>query len=345
MLEGNRRRLAIGLTITIALLGTVEVAAKSKEDRALLRFAAKMAKQGNWREARYRWEKAAVLQPDDAYIVNNLAVSMEALGEHERARELYENALALSGGDPRIVENSLRLNRFLDSLQREEEPGSESRDRSFSAVESRKSRKGPKSIQVTVKLPLPPRLDVSGMSSLLVVSFLTEETDLLSTNRETVRFLRSEFRKRGPLQVLDVTPPPAVPEMRLEDLIANRDFWQHLGREYGPDLIVSGKIRFSREDASGFQETDVIDSYTGQKVRRTRFVEQEMFIYDVTVLFMDAKTGGLLHRDQFRRRALFRGMSNDPLTAFFELSNLIAGDVLSTLIPRTRVDTRVIFQS
>ena len=80
-------------------------------------------------------------------------------------------------------------------------------------------------------LPLPPRLDVSAMRSLLVASFLVNESELLDLNREIVRFLRAEFRKNSPLRVLDVTPAPAIPEQTLEDLAANAPFWRQLGRE------------------------------------------------------------------------------------------------------------------
>ena len=69
---------------------------------------------------------------------------------------------------------------------------------------------------------------------------------MLDTNRELVRYLRAEFRKGSDLEILPITPPPAVPEQSLEDLIANREFWLHLGREYGADLIVSGVMVYDR---------------------------------------------------------------------------------------------------
>ena len=42
--------------------------------------------------------------------------------------------------------------------------------------------------------------------------------------------------------------------------------------------------------------------------------------------------------------ASYVGQANDPLTAFYDLSERIAGDVLSVVSPRSREDMRVIFR-
>jgi len=195
-----------------------------------------------------------------------------------------------------------------------------------------------------VDLPVPARLDLASAHTLLVVSFLTNESTLLDVNRELVRFLRSEYRKHTALEVLDVTPPPAVPEQTLEDLIANREFWKYLGREYGADLIVSGVSTFERRDHSGFRDVDTVHPATGQKVRSSEFVEQEQFQYDMDVIFMDGATGELRFRDHITRAATFQGTQNDPITAFFDLSDSIAPDVLAIVKPRTRQGIRIIFR-
>ncbi len=63
-----------------------------KED---LRYAAKMAEQGLWREALFRWERVLRQRSDDARILNNIAVAREVTGDLEGAREAYELALAI----------------------------------------------------------------------------------------------------------------------------------------------------------------------------------------------------------------------------------------------------------
>jgi len=144
--------------------------------------------------------------------------------------------------------------------------------------------------------------------------------------------------------VLDVNPPPAVPEQTLEEMAANAAFWTHLSREHGADVIISGAMTYTRRDASGFEDVDIVNEATGQKVKQTAFVEREEFTFDLDVLYMNGADGALLFRDKLRRQAFFRGAANDPITAFYQMGDSIAGDVLSVIAPRTRTDVRLLFK-
>jgi hypothetical protein len=150
---------------------------------------------------------------------------------------------------------------------------------------------------------------------------------------------------KSPLDILPVTPAPAVPEQTLEDLIANAEFWRYLGREYGADLIVSGAILYGRRDASGFVDVDRISQTTGQKVRTTEFVEQEKFSYGLDVIFMDGNSGALRFRDRLQRSAVYRGSQNDPISAFFQLSESLAPDLMAIVKSRSREDPRIVFKN
>lgn len=318
--------------------------AGNKEQKKLLKFAARMAKDGNWGEARYRWQRAAAVDPENPFILNNIAVALEAEGEHEEAKEYYTQALSLSDGNDWIEDNALRLAHLLDTLDADAGDGAPELEAAIREDSSKKQQKGPDPTKVHILVPLPPKLDVTGIENILVASFLTDESESLDINREVVRFLRGEFRQETSLDVLDITPPPAVPEQRLEDFIANHEFWKHLGRKHNADIIVSGRINFDRRDISGFQNLDSISNVTGQKVRSTQFVEQEEFEYVMTVLFFDGKTGELLYRDEVRRTIKYQGLANDTLAAFFDMSEMIASDILSVVSSRRRLEQRTIFE-
>lgn len=326
------------LALALILPGT-DLRSGGKEQKETLRFAARMAKQGNWREAQYRWERVREKAPKNAFLLNNLAVASEVLGDYEDARRLYEDALALTD-DARIRENARRQQEFAEAIKEESGSFISGGRAGFDGDKT----KGPKPLRVGIRLPLPPRLDLSGVETLLVASFLGNAGELFDTDKEMVRFMRSEFRKGSRLDVLDVTPAPAIPEQRLEDLIANSEFWKYLGSEHGADLIVSGAISFNRRDASGFKDVDTVSNVTGQKVRQTRFVEQEQFSYRLELLFFDGETGELRFRDTLSRSVVFVGLGNDSLTAFHELSARIAADVLAVVSSRSREDLRVIFE-
>jgi len=305
----------------------------------LLRFGTKMAREGNWREARYRWERALRLNAADARVLNNLAVASEVLGAVPEARDLYRQAADRAPGDSRIAGNALRSSIFWGSI------GNEGDGASRPARPPEKTpKKGRDMVEVPVALPLPPRLKLEDVKTLLVASFLVNDSELIDVNRELVRFLRSEFRKHTAFEVLEVNPPPAVPEQTLEEMAANASFWTHLAREHGADVLISGAMRYTRRDASGFEDVDIVNEATGQKIKQTAFVEREEFTFDLDVLYLNGADGALLFRDKLRRQAFFRGSANDPITAFYQLGDSIAGDVLSVIAPRTRTDVRLLFK-
>lgn len=334
--------LLLGLAVAIPINSS---SAKGLKTKDRMRFAAAMAEKGNWREARYRWEMVSRDQPDNGRLLNNLAVTAEVLGQFDEAEELYDRALSFAGDNEYISDNRRRLEWFLKrsgaSGNGEDEPENGLSPRPSIPVSGGK---GGKPIRVSVGVPIPPRLTLDNISSLLVASFRAQDSTLLDINRELVRFIRSEFSKKTDLEVLDVVPPPAIPEQTIEDLLANREFWKHLSREHGADLIISGAVIYGREDISGFEDVDYVSSNTGQKVRQTRFVERERFEYSLDIFFMDGRSGELLHRDRLSRSLLFRGQLNDPITAFYELNESMAADVLAVVVPRRRQESRYIFK-
>lgn len=359
---------ALVILAAVLLAGALPLAADGLNVRKTMLFAAEMAELGNWREASYRWESVLERREDDPAVLNNLAVAYEALGRLDDAAEFYRRSLTVSSGEPRTLDNFRRFDRFRRRLEEDRRAGIDvarseddedleadaeaaaddeawpTREDLARFARNEKKRFG-KVSQVTVALPLPPKLDIGDRETVLIASFLTEANALLDTNRELVRFLRSEFRKRTSLEVVDIVPPPAIPEQRVQDLLVNSEFWKYLAREYGADLIVSGTVRFTREDASGFRDVDTVSPATGQKIRETRFVEQEEFIYVIDVFFIDGASGALLFRDRVTRSVIFRARNNDPITAFYEMSDSLADDILAVIVPRVRVENRYVFRT
>ncbi len=334
----SQRAATAALIALIAVLGLGGDARASGKLRQTLDFATEMARKGNWREARFRWEQADALSPDDPRILNNLGVAAEVLGEPDAARELYRRAYELAPRSATIAENVARFQALLEEIQ----PGGEPVDPNVDLADVK--RKPPKgSFRVSARFALPPRLDVSAYESVLVASFKTQDSDDIDINREVTRYLRGELRKNSPLEVREVVPAPAIPEQTVEDLLANAEFWKHLGKEYDADVVVSGVVAFDRREVSGFRDVDLVSPTTGQKVRQTRFVEEEEFSHSMQVFFMSGRTGELLFRDKVSRSAVYPGTSNDPLSAFFGLVESIVRDVLAVVSPRVRQDVRLVF--
>ncbi|HEX2457934.1 MAG TPA: tetratricopeptide repeat protein [Vicinamibacterales bacterium] len=96
------------LVFTAALVGIVpsvhaeDARSKAKEQ---VEFGVKVAQDGLWKEAAYRWEKAVEIDPTYPAAWNNLAIAYEQQGNFEQARKAYEKALQLDPKNMMIRQN------------------------------------------------------------------------------------------------------------------------------------------------------------------------------------------------------------------------------------------------
>jgi Tfp pilus assembly protein PilF len=82
------------------------VAADARDDaKQQVEFGISVAQRGLWREAIYRWERAAQIDPTYAAAHNNLAIAYEHEGELDKARGAYEKALELEPDNTFIKQN------------------------------------------------------------------------------------------------------------------------------------------------------------------------------------------------------------------------------------------------
>ena len=90
----------------LAFLATVPLAADARDDaKKQIEFGISVAQRGLWREAIYRWERAAQIDPSYAAAHNNLAIAYEHEGELDKARASYEKALELEPNNAYIKQN------------------------------------------------------------------------------------------------------------------------------------------------------------------------------------------------------------------------------------------------
>jgi Flp pilus assembly protein TadD len=90
------------IPLSLLLLAQTGAVSTSKQE---LQFGIQVAQRGLWREARFRFEKAVLLDPENANALNDLAVALEQAGEFDEARKAYERALELQPGDVYIQQN------------------------------------------------------------------------------------------------------------------------------------------------------------------------------------------------------------------------------------------------
>src|SRR4029079_5306024 len=96
---------ALVLTGILAAASTSAFADERTEAKAQVDFGIKMAQDGLWKEAAYRWEKAVQIDPTYAAAWNNLAIGYEPEGKFEEAKQAYEKAVKLDPKNLLIRQN------------------------------------------------------------------------------------------------------------------------------------------------------------------------------------------------------------------------------------------------
>jgi Flp pilus assembly protein TadD len=91
------------VVVILALLALLASDAGSASDE--LRFGVEVARKGLWQEARFRFERAVLLDPENHSALNNLGIALEQQGEFDKAREAYERALKLKPKSLYIQQN------------------------------------------------------------------------------------------------------------------------------------------------------------------------------------------------------------------------------------------------
>ena len=94
------------LAALVVLAFALPAAADARDDaKKQVEFGISVAQRGLWREAIYRWERAAQIDPTYAAALNNLAIAYEHEGELDKARAAYEKALAIEPNNTFIKQN------------------------------------------------------------------------------------------------------------------------------------------------------------------------------------------------------------------------------------------------
>lgn len=197
-------------------------------------------------------------------------------------------------------------------------------------------------VPVQVKLPIPQKIDVTGMRRLLVAGFRASDDPQVDVDQEFIAFTRDTLRKRSSFEILNVDAPP-LPEQEIEDIIRNAAYWRRVAQRYSADLIVAGTLEFERSDKSGFIQEDVISPYTGQRLRRTRYMEREGFTMSSRLYYFKGETGELLYEQRLSEEATFDGRGHDGLTALHQLTDRSIPEILGVLMPRQKTETRYLF--
>jgi Flp pilus assembly protein TadD len=99
------RRQLLACAITGLFFVPTARANERSDAKTQVEFGIKVAQNGLWNEALYRWQKAVQLDPTYAAAWNTLAIAFEHEGRFEEANQAYEKALQLDPKNLLIRQN------------------------------------------------------------------------------------------------------------------------------------------------------------------------------------------------------------------------------------------------
>ena len=135
---------------------------------------------------------------------------------------------------------------------------------------------------------------------------------------------------------------------KFERIFADAAFWKKLGEEYESPLIVTGTVMFTPHQRSGIvqREEEVYDSFGRRRVVPVRtYMERKGYILQPKFVFIDGRTGTVMHSENFREEVLYNANQSTPaLSSYFELMDRLIPSFLSTLSSQKIKGTRVLLQ-
>jgi hypothetical protein len=231
--------------------------------------------------------------------------------------------------------------------------------------------------EIPIETPIRPKLDVSAFQRVLVAGFMAGGTEDVDGNLETTRLLRSQLRTKSEMRVIDADVLPLMEEAAegldlsqrttedgeplepgvirdekdlepYEHIFANVEYWKRIGEEYQQPLIVTGTVVFAPQARSGIVQRDqeVYDSFGRRRVVPVRtYMERKGFVLRPRFIFIDGRTGTVLHSENFREEILYNANQTSPaLSSYFELMDRLIPSFLSTLSSQSIRGTRVLLQ-
>lgn len=133
-----------------------------------------------------------------------------------------------------------------------------------------------------------------------------------------------------------------------EKVFTNADYWKKIGEEHQNPLIVTGTVLFTPHQRAGFvqREQEVYDSFGRRRVVPVRtYEDRKGYILRPTFVFIDGRTGEVLHQETFREEILYSQNASTPaLSSYFELMDRLLPTFLNTLSSQKIRGTRVLLK-
>jgi hypothetical protein len=205
-------------------------------------------------------------------------------------------------------------------------------------------------IEVKMKLPLKPKLQIQGDEKVAIAPFIianngekkNDRASKVDVQSEFQRYLHKQLQKSTKLKLVDV-PQTRLPGSTLKALEENRDYWKDLAAKTGADYVVSGVLDFDINDKSGYRTEEYVSPADGRTYYRQVLVETTGFVFDIDILVFNGDTGEKVLEDNFRDFKEFDQRNYDEILGLFENLRSLETQLVGIFVPQETSATRYVF--
>ena len=205
-------------------------------------------------------------------------------------------------------------------------------------------------IEVKLKLPVKPKLQITGDEKVAVAPFViaskgekrSDRAAKVDVQQEFNRYLRKQLMKSTKLRLVDV-PQTRLPGTDIKTLEAATDYWKELGARTGADYIVSGIVDFDINDKSGYKTEEYTSPADGRTFYRQVLVESTGFVFDIDLAVFNADTGEMVLEENFRDFKEFDQRNYDEILGLFENLRSLETQLVGIFVAQETSATRYVF--
>jgi TolB-like protein len=205
-------------------------------------------------------------------------------------------------------------------------------------------------IEVKLKLPVKPKLQITGDEKVAVAPFViaskgekrNDRAAKVDVQQEFNRYLKKQLMKSTKLRLVDVGQT-RLPGTDIKTLETATDYWKEIGARTGADYIVSGIVDFDINDKSGYKTEEYTSPADGRTFYRQVLVESTGFVFDIDLAVFNADTGEMVLEENFRDFKEFDQRNYDEILGLFENLRSLETQLVGIFVAQETSATRYVF--
>jgi TolB-like protein len=205
-------------------------------------------------------------------------------------------------------------------------------------------------MEVKLKLPVKPKLQISGEEKLALAPFViatkgekrSDRAAKVDVQSEFNRYMRKQISKSTKLRLVDV-PSTRLPGTDIKSLQAARDYWKEIGARTGADYIVSGVVDFDINDKAGYKTEEYVSPADGRTYHRQVLVESTGFVFDIDLAVFNGDTGEMVLEENFRDFKEFDQRNYDEILGLFENLRALETQLVGIFVAQETSGSRYVF--